>query len=72
MRRAFAAASATRRPFDPPSRASSRPSPLADADYVSVADPETLEELATIGDAGALLSTAVRIEGVRLIDNDRV
>jgi pantoate--beta-alanine ligase len=46
--------------------------PVADTDYVSVADPETLEELATIGDAGALLSTAVRIEGVRLIDNERV
>ncbi len=46
--------------------------PLAEPDYVSVADPETLEELATIGDAGALLSMAVRIEGVRLIDNERV
>ena len=46
--------------------------PLADPDYVSVADPESLEELATIGEAGALLSTAVRIEGVRLIDNERV
>ena len=52
--------------------ASSRPSRLADPDYVSVADPESLEELATIGEAGALLSTAVRIEGVRLIDNERV
>ncbi len=46
--------------------------PLADPDYVSVADPESLDELATIGEAGALLSTAVRIEGVRLIDNERV
>ena len=46
--------------------------PLADPDYVSVADPESLEELATIAEAGALLSTAVRIEGVRLIDNERV
>ena len=46
--------------------------PLAEPDYVSVADPDTLEELATIGDAGALLSMAVRIEGVRLIDNERV
>ena len=45
---------------------------LAEPDYVSVADPDTLEERATIGDAGALLSTAVRIEGVRLIDNERV
>ena len=46
--------------------------PLAEPDYVSVADPDTLEELATIRDAGALLSTAVTIEGVRLIDNERV
>jgi pantoate--beta-alanine ligase len=46
--------------------------PLADPDYVSVADPATLEELAAIGERGALLSTAVRIEGVRLIDNERV
>ena len=46
--------------------------PLAEPDYVSVADPDTLEELATIGDAGALLSMAVRIEGIRLIDNERV
>ena len=46
--------------------------PLAEPDYVSVADPDTLEELATIGEPGALLSMAVRIEGVRLIDNERV
>jgi pantoate--beta-alanine ligase len=45
--------------------------PLADVDYVSVADPDTLAELATVGD-GALLSLAVSIEGVRLIDNARV
>jgi pantoate--beta-alanine ligase len=45
--------------------------PMADVDYVSVADPETLEELATIRN-GALLSLAVGIEGVRLIDNERV
>ena len=29
--------------------------PLADSDYVSVADPESLDELAMIGEAGALL-----------------
>jgi pantoate--beta-alanine ligase len=46
--------------------------PLAEPDYVSVADPDTLEELATIGETGALLSMAVRIEGIRLIDNERV
>jgi pantoate--beta-alanine ligase len=45
--------------------------PLADVDYVSVADPESLAELDAIAD-GALLSLAVTIEGVRLIDNERV
>ncbi len=49
-----------------------RSEPRAQPDYVSVADPDTLEELATVGDAGALLSMAVQIEGVRLIDNERV
>ncbi len=42
--------------------------PLARADYISVADAETLEELATI-DRPALASLAVRIGGTRLIDN---
>jgi len=46
--------------------------PLAEPDYVSVADPDTLQEQAAIDDAGALLSMAVRIEGVRLINNERV
>lgn len=45
--------------------------PLAEPDYVSVADPETLDELDRISN-GALLSLAVGIEGVRLIDNERV
>jgi pantoate--beta-alanine ligase len=45
--------------------------PAADPDYVSVADPETLAELDVIAD-GALLSLAVRIDGVRLIDNEQV
>ncbi len=44
---------------------------LADVDYVSVADPDSLAELGSI-DGDALLSLAVRIEGVRLIDNERV
>ena len=43
--------------------------PAAEPDYVSVADPDTLAELATI-DREALLSLAVRIDGVRLIDNE--
>ena len=43
--------------------------PAADAEYVSVAEPNTLAELALV-DGPALLSTAVRIDGVRLIDNE--
>jgi pantoate--beta-alanine ligase len=42
--------------------------PDARIDYISVADPETLEELDTI-EAGALLSMAVFFGEVRLIDN---
>lgn len=45
--------------------------PLAEVDYVSAADPDTLAELVEIHGA-ALLSLAVRIEGVRLIDNELV
>jgi pantoate--beta-alanine ligase len=43
--------------------------PLAAIDYVSVADAETLEELEIV-DRPALVSVAVRFEGVRLIDNE--
>jgi len=42
--------------------------PLAKPDYVSVADAETLRELGTI-DRPALVSLAVRVGPVRLIDN---
>ena len=42
--------------------------PSASIDYISIADAETLEELATI-DRPALVSLAVRIGAVRLIDN---
>ena len=42
--------------------------PQAQVDYVSVADTETLRELARVGNV-ALASLAVRIGGVRLIDN---
>jgi pantoate--beta-alanine ligase len=42
--------------------------PRAEADYVSVADLDTLAELETI-DRPALASLAVRIGGTRLIDN---
>lgn len=45
--------------------------PLAEVDYVSVADPDTMTELSTV-DGRALLSLAVRIEDIRLIDNERV
>ena len=37
-------------------------------DYISVADPETLEELSMVANR-ALLSLAVYLDGVRLIDN---
>ncbi|MEK7310616.1 MAG: pantoate--beta-alanine ligase [Chloroflexota bacterium] len=42
--------------------------PLARADYVSAADPDTLAELNRVHN-GVLLSMAVRIGGTRLIDN---
>jgi pantoate--beta-alanine ligase len=42
--------------------------PLADIDYVSVADAESLDELARI-DRAALVSLAVRFGSTRLIDN---
>lgn len=42
--------------------------PLAKIDYVSIADPDTLEELSTI-DRPALVSLAVKIGKTRLIDN---
>jgi pantoate--beta-alanine ligase len=42
--------------------------PLADPDYVSVADAETLEELAEV-DRPALASLAVKIGSTRLIDS---
>lgn len=48
-----------------------RSEPMAEPDYVSVADPDTLDELEAVA-GRALLSLAVGIEGVRLIDNERV
>lgn len=45
--------------------------PVATPDYVSVADPDSLDEL-TVVTGRALLSLAVRIDDVRLIDNERV
>ncbi len=43
--------------------------PLAQIEYVSVAHPETLQELDEVGEAGALMSLAVRLGKTRLIDN---
>ena len=45
-----------------------RHQPLAEIDYISVADPETLEELDTIANS-ALVSMAVCFGKTRLIDN---
>ncbi len=42
--------------------------PLAEIDYVSIADPETLEEMDTVRPP-ALISLAVKIGKTRLIDN---
>jgi pantoate--beta-alanine ligase len=47
------------------------PELAATPDYVSVADPDTLAELDVVA-GRALLSLAVRIDEVRLIDNERV
>lgn len=38
-------------------------------DYVSLADPDSLAELDTVGDKGAIASLAVRFGATRLIDN---
>ncbi|HEU5014519.1 MAG TPA: pantoate--beta-alanine ligase [Roseiflexaceae bacterium] len=46
--------------------------PLAQVEYVSVADPDTLQELDMVGPNGALFSMAVRFGATRLIDNMRV
>ncbi len=43
--------------------------PLAHPDYVSAADPDTLQELDQVGERGVLLSLAVRVGPARLIDN---
>ena len=43
--------------------------PLAEIDYVSVADAETLQEFRGTIDRSALVSLAVRIGQIRLIDN---
>lgn len=42
--------------------------PLAQIEYISIVDPESLEEVDTIK-ASVVLALAVKIGGVRLIDN---
>ena len=42
--------------------------PLADIEYVSIADAETLDELDTVNPP-ALVSLAIKIGSTRLIDN---
>ncbi len=43
--------------------------PLAQLEYVAVADSETLEPIDKIGENGALIAVAARFGSVRLIDN---
>jgi pantoate--beta-alanine ligase len=43
--------------------------PRGRPDYVSIADPDTLEELRTVDERGAVASLAVRFGETRLIDN---
>jgi pantoate--beta-alanine ligase len=43
--------------------------PLLRPEYVSIADPFSLRELEQVGERGALVSLAVRLGAVRLIDN---
>jgi pantoate--beta-alanine ligase len=50
-------------------RATLAAEPLAEVDYVSIADPHTLRELTAVGQDGALASLAVQIGPARLIDN---
>jgi pantoate--beta-alanine ligase len=52
-------------------RATLATEPLADPDYVSVADATTLDELTSL-DGAALLSLAVRFGTTRLIDNEPI
>ncbi len=46
--------------------------PTLEPEYVSVAHPQTLQELKRVDEAGALLSLAVRAGSARLIDNLRL
>lgn len=43
--------------------------PAAELDYVAIVDRETLQPIDKIGDSETLIAAAIRIGGVRLIDN---
>lgn len=43
--------------------------PAADLDYISIVDRQTLQPIEKIGDSETLIAAAIRIGGVRLIDN---
>lgn len=43
--------------------------PLAEVDYISLVDPDSLAPVARVGEAGALMALAVRFGATRLIDN---
>ncbi|HMU33386.1 MAG TPA: pantoate--beta-alanine ligase [Pyrinomonadaceae bacterium] len=43
--------------------------PSAELDYVAIVDRETLQPIEKIGDSEVLLAAAIKIDGVRLIDN---
>lgn len=42
---------------------------VTSVDYLSVGSPLTMEELQEVGEAGAVVSVALRLGTVRLIDN---
>jgi pantoate--beta-alanine ligase len=42
---------------------------ISSVDYISVGSRETMAELEAVGAQGAVLSVALRLGGVRLIDN---
>lgn len=42
---------------------------IVSVDYLSIGCPVTMEELDVVGKAGAIVSIAVRLASVRLIDN---
>ena len=43
--------------------------PQAETDYIEIVDPRTMETLKSIGGGKCLVALAVRVDGIRLIDN---